>query len=82
MLKQIYTVLVIHELYLSPLDIFLLVLLLLHGEHVLVELLLQLLIGVVDAQLLETVLLEDLEAKDIQQPDELQPVVVLCLHLL
>jgi len=40
-----------------PLDAFLLVLLLLENEHVMVEELLQTLIGVVDAQLLERVVL-------------------------
>ena len=35
-----------------------------------VELLLELLVGVVDAQLLERVLREDLETKDIKQSDE------------
>jgi len=41
-----------------PLDSFLLVLLLLEDEHVMVEELLQTLVGVVDAQLLERVVLQ------------------------
>ena len=37
------------------------------------EVALELLVGEVDAQLLEGVHLEDLEAEDIEQPDELVP---------
>ena len=39
------------------------------GEHAVGEVPLQLLVGEVDAQLLERVLLERLEAEDVQQPD-------------
>ena len=38
----------------------------------LVELLLQLLIGIIDAELLERVLCKDLESKDIQDTDKCQ----------
>ena len=55
-----------------PLDAFLFVLLLLQGEHVLVELLLQLLVGIVNAELFEGVLCKDLESKDIQDADKCQ----------
>ena len=55
-----------------PLNAFLLVLLLLQSEHMLVELLLQLLIGIIDAELLERVLCKDLESKDIQDTDKCQ----------
>ena len=58
--------LVVFESDALPLDALLLVLLLLQGEHVLVELLLKLLVGVVDAQLLKRVLRENLESKDVQ----------------
>jgi hypothetical protein len=53
-----------------PLNAFLLVLFLLQHEHVVVEELLQTLVRVVDAQLLKRVVLEDLEASDIQHTDE------------
>ena len=57
--------LVVFECDALPLDAFLLVLLLLQCEHVLVELLLELLVGVVDAELLKRVLSENLEPKDV-----------------
>ena len=62
--------LVVFERDALPLNALLLVLFLLESEHVLVELLLKLLVRVVDAQLLERVLREDLETKDIKQSDE------------
>ena len=49
-----------------PFDFFPLIGLLLHLEHVIVEVLLQLLIGVVDAQLLEAINFEDFKSEDIQ----------------
>ena len=49
------------------------VLLLLQYEHVVVEELLQLLVAEVDAHLLETVVVEDLEAGDVQHADEGDP---------
>jgi hypothetical protein len=60
-LDEIQHVLVIDKLDVGPVDALLLVLGLLHLEHVLVEVLLQLLIGQVDAELLEVVLLEALK---------------------
>ena len=59
-----------------PLNTLLLVLLLLEGEHVLIKLLLQLLVGVVDAELFEGVLREDLEAEDVEQADKSQLVLL------
>ncbi len=53
-----------------PLDALALVLLLLQDEHGVVEELLQLLVGVVDAHLLERVELEDLEAGHVEDADE------------
>ena len=53
-----------------PLDALAHVLLLLQHEHVVVEELLQLLVAEVDADLLEGVELEDLEAGDVQHADE------------
>lgn len=54
-------------------------------ERAVVEQLLQALVRVVDAQLLEAVLLEDLEPEDVQKPDEFVPlsvqVLVDLLHL-
>lgn len=63
--------LVVHELDVRPVDLLALVLRLLHLEHVLVEVLLQLLVGQVDAELLEVILLELLEP--CRQPE--QPIV-------
>ena len=53
-----------------PLDTLLAVLLLLQDEHVVVEELLQPLVGVVDAQLLKRVHREDLETSNVQNADE------------
>eukprot|EP00042_Codosiga_hollandica_P058624 m.886787 g.886787 ORF g.886787 m.886787 type:complete len:1258 (+) comp59913_c0_seq1:2120-5893(+) len=53
-----------------PVDAFLLVLLLLNVEHVVVEELLQALVGVVDEQLLERVELEDLETGNVKHTNE------------
>ena len=61
-LDQVQHVLVVHEGDVGPVDGLALVLRLLHLEHVLVEVLLQLLIGQVDAKLLKVILLEALEA--------------------
>ena len=55
-----------------PFNTFLLVFLLLQSEHMLVELLLQLFIGVVNTELFERVLCKDLESKDIQDADKCQ----------
>lgn len=63
--------LVVHKLDVRPVDLLTLVLCLLHLEYVLVEVLLQLLVGQIYAELLEVVLLELLEA--CRQPE--QPVV-------
>jgi len=54
----------------GPVDLFTEVLLLLELEHVVVEELLQLLVGVVDADLLERVLLEDFETGNIEDTNE------------
>ena len=62
LLDQIQHILVVHECDVGPVDLLALVLGLLHLEHVLIEVLLQLLIGQVDAELLEIVLLERLKA--------------------
>ena len=62
--------LVVFERDALPLDALLLVFFLLKREHVLIELLLKLLICVVDTQLLERVLREDLETKDIKQANK------------
>eukprot|EP00982_Pelagococcus_subviridis_P004358 29141-Pelagococcus_subviridis.AAC.3 len=58
--------LIVLKVNLRPVDALALVLLLLELKHVLVELLLQALVRVVDAQLLERVLLEVLEAVDVE----------------
>lgn len=56
----------------------------LEGNHVRVEVLLKLLIGVVDAQLLKTVLLEAFKAEDIEQSKRVDRIWVAtrrCVHL-
>ena len=55
----------------GPFDTLFFVLLLLQDKHVVVEELLQLLVGVVDAQLLEGVELENFETGNIEQPNEI-----------
>merc|ERR1712045_976605 len=59
------------EVHIGPVETLPDVLLLLKGEHVLVEELLELLIDVVDADLLESVVVEDLEASNIQDTNVL-----------
>ena len=56
-----------------PFNAFLLVLLLFQHEHVVVEELLQFLIGEVDAQLLKAVEIKDLKASDVQDTNEVLP---------
>mmetsp|Transcript_24017 Transcript_24017/g.69012 ORF Transcript_24017/g.69012 Transcript_24017/m.69012 type:complete len:722 (-) Transcript_24017:1240-3405(-) len=68
-IDQIQNVLVVREGNELPQNALLFVFLLLHLEHELVELLLERLIGVVDAQLLKVVDLEGFEAEDIQHAD-------------
>merc|ERR1719427_2229852 len=57
----------------SPLDALGLVLFLLLDEHVVVEKLLETLVGVVDEELFQDVELEDLEAGDVQYADKILP---------
>ena len=67
LLKHVDTFLEIHaEVHVGPVEALADVLLLLKGEHVLVEELLQLLVDVVDADLLEAVVVEDLKAGNIE----------------
>jgi len=65
-LNQVYGVLVVLELDVLPADSLPYVLFLFHVEHLLVEHLLQLFVCVVYAQLLERILLEYLEAKNVK----------------
>ena len=70
LLKHVNALLQIHaEVNVGPVQALPDIHLLLKGEHVLVEELLQLLIDVVDADLLEAVVVEDLKASDIQDSD-------------
>ncbi len=69
-LDELNTRLVVIELNEGPPDLLAHVLLLLQLEHMLAELLLQLLVGVVDAELLEAVLAERLEAVDVEHAYE------------
>merc|ERR1739842_49101 len=59
----------------SPLDTLSLVLLLLLDKHVVVEELLETLVGVVDKKLLQNIELEDFKAGNIQDTDEIFPGV-------
>ena len=70
-LDEVDAGLVVVEVDHLPLDPLLDILLLLQLEHVLVELLLQLLVGVVDTELLEGIRLESLEAVNVKDSDEL-----------
>src|SRR4051812_37000854 len=67
---EVDTWLVVGEIDESPVDLLADVLFLLELEDMLVELLLQLLVGIVDAELLERVLGEVLEAVNIEDTDE------------
>ena len=70
LLDQVQDVLVVHELDVGPIDGLALVLFLFLLEHVLVEVLLELLVGEVDAKLLKGVRLERLKAVDVEDADE------------
>ena len=72
LLNHVYSVLVVLEWDTLPLNTFLFILLLLQSEHVLVELLLQLLIGVINTELFKGVLCKDLKSEDIQDADKCQ----------
>ena len=61
--------LIINEADLLPVDALLVVLLLLHLEDVRHKELLKVLVGVVDAELLEAVRVKVLEAKDVEDPN-------------
>merc|ERR1719454_1634066 len=70
LLKHVNALLQIHtEVDVGPVQTFPDVHLLLEGEHVLVEELLQLLVDVVDANLLEAVVVEDFKAGDVKNTD-------------
>merc|ERR1719210_3264236 len=72
LLKHVNAGLQVHaEVHVGPVETLPDVLLLLEGEHVLVEELLELLIDVVDTDLLEAVVVEDLETSNIQDTDVL-----------
>eukprot|EP00960_Hanusia_phi_P048055 758744-Hanusia_phi.AAC.2 len=68
-LQQLHARLVVAEVHVAPLDPLLDILLLLPSQHKVVELLLQPLIGEVDAELLEAVRLQDLETEDVKDAD-------------
>uniref|UniRef100_A0A2M4DMR2 Uncharacterized protein n=1 Tax=Anopheles darlingi TaxID=43151 RepID=A0A2M4DMR2_ANODA len=77
LLNQINTRQQIHtEIDEGPVDTLPLVLLLLQHEHVVVEELLQLLVGEVNTQLLETVVVEDFETSNIQHTNELSTLLL------
>ena len=76
-LNQVQHIRVVHKLDVAPVDGLRLVLRLLRLEHVLVEVLLQLLVRQVDAELLERVQLERLKAVDVQDADEASAAGVL-----
>ena len=66
---QIEYALIVFEGNVFPIDVFVVVLLLFEFEDVMNEELLEILIGVIDAQLFETVALEVLEAEDVQDAE-------------
>lgn len=66
--------LIVNELDVRPVDLFPFVLGLLHFKHVLIEVLLQLLIGQVDAELLKIVVFELLESCNRTDSDLASPV--------
>ena len=70
LLDQVDTRLIVVVVDEGPVELLAHVLLLFQLENVLIELLLQLLVGVVDAELFETVDLERFEAVDVQDADE------------
>jgi len=61
LLNEVQNVLVVHKGDIGPVDLLPLVLSLLHLEDVLIEVLLQLLVGQIDAELFKVILLEGLE---------------------
>ena len=61
LLNEVQDILIVHKGDIGPVDLLALVLGLLHLEDVLVEVLLQLLVGQIDAELLKVVLIERLE---------------------
>mmetsp|Transcript_982 Transcript_982/g.1275 ORF Transcript_982/g.1275 Transcript_982/m.1275 type:complete len:208 (+) Transcript_982:164-787(+) len=73
-LDQVQALLIVPKPHKPDVDPLLRVQALLRLEHVLVEELLQLLVGVVDEELLERVVPEDLEAEHVQDPDVQQHV--------
>ena len=68
--QQVDAVLVVHKRNLAPVDSLLVVLLLLQLKDVLVKVKLQLFVGIVDAKLLERVLLKVLKAENIKDADK------------
>ena len=67
--NEIERLLIVYKLDVMPIDCLVVVLLLLHLENVLDEELLQVLVGVVDAELLERVGSEVFEAEDVEHAD-------------
>ena len=67
--NEIERLLIVYKLDVMPIDCLVVVLLLLHLENVLDEELLQVLVGVVDAELLERVGSEVFEAEDVENAD-------------
>ena len=73
--EHVYDWLVVTEADWIPLNFLLCVLRLLQLENVLVEEVLQVLVGVVDTQLFEAILLEILEPKDVEDGDDVLDVL-------
>jgi len=67
LLQQVNTLLVIYELNMAPLNTLPFIFFLFQPKHMMVEMLLQLLISIVDAQLFKRVHLEHLEPINVQQ---------------
>lgn len=74
--NQVQGILIVDEFYVLPIDSLVIVLLLLQFENVLYEELLQILVGIVDAELLETVVIEVLETKNVEHSDRTARLVL------
>mmetsp|Transcript_6207 Transcript_6207/g.11770 ORF Transcript_6207/g.11770 Transcript_6207/m.11770 type:complete len:328 (-) Transcript_6207:1073-2056(-) len=79
-LDKIDTLLVVSKVDSFHADILLGIRLLLENENVLVEMLLKFLVGIIDAQLLEAVLLEALEPKNIQDTNHASTLEKIVFH--
>jgi len=76
LLNEVQDILVVDELNVAPVDGLLGVLFLLHLEYMLIKMLLELLIGQIDTELLKTVEFEAFKAIDIEDTNGFKPLIV------